>query len=64
LILHGASDRIVPVANARALQNLLQAGGIPFEIQIYPGQGHGFTGAAQADATRRIKAFFGRTLGA
>jgi carboxymethylenebutenolidase len=64
LILHGASDRVVPVANARALQDLLRSAGIPFEIQIYPGQGHGFTGAAQADATRRIKAFFGRKLGA
>jgi carboxymethylenebutenolidase len=63
LILHGEADRVVPVANARALRALLEAAGTPSDIQIYPGQGHGFTGAAQADATRRIRAFFARTLG-
>jgi dienelactone hydrolase len=63
LVLHGASDPIVPVSNAYALQGILQARGVPHEVQIYPGQGHGFTGAAQADASQRITAFFGRYLG-
>jgi carboxymethylenebutenolidase len=63
LILHGEADRVVPVANARALQGLLEARGIPFEIQVYPGQAHGFTGTAQADASTRIRRFFARTLG-
>jgi dienelactone hydrolase len=63
LVLHGAADRIVPVSNAYALQNLLQGRGIPHEVQIYPGEGHGFTGAAEADASQRITAFFRRYLG-
>jgi carboxymethylenebutenolidase len=62
LILHGEADRVVPVGNARAFDSLLQSRGIPHEIQLYPGQGHGFTGAAQADAARRIRSFFDRTL--
>jgi carboxymethylenebutenolidase len=63
LVLHGAADRIVPVSNAYTLQNLLQARGVPHEVQIYPGQGHGFTGAAEADASQRITAFFRRYIG-
>ena len=63
LVLHGASDPIVPVSNAYALHVILQARGVPHEVQIYPGQGHGFTGAAEADASGRINAFFGRHLG-
>ncbi len=33
-------------------------------MQLYPGQGHGFVGDAQADATRRAIAFLERHLGA
>ena len=62
LVLHGARDRVVPVAAATQLQALLQARRIPHEIQIYPDQGHGFTGAAALDAARRIATFFGRHL--
>jgi carboxymethylenebutenolidase len=62
LVLHGARDRIVPVQNATALKALLEARGIPNEVQIYADQGHGFTGAAAIDAARRITAFFGRYL--
>ncbi|MBM6594790.1 dienelactone hydrolase family protein [Microvirga pudoricolor] len=64
LILHGAVDPIVPVANAYAVEGLLKQSGTAYEIQVYPGQGHGFYGAAQADATRRVIAFLERTLGA
>lgn len=62
LVLHGADDRIVPVSNARMLQRVLERRGVPNEVRIYPGQGHGFTGAAQADAERRISSFFQRSL--
>jgi carboxymethylenebutenolidase len=62
LVLHGARDRIVPVQNATALKGILEARGIPHEVQIYADQGHGFTGAAAVDASRRITAFFGRHL--
>jgi len=52
----------VPVSAAQALRTVLERRGIPHEVQIYPGQGHGFTGKAQADAARRIRAFLDRYL--
>ena len=42
LILHGEADATVPVAEAYALQKLLEKKGIPYEIKVYPGAGHGF----------------------
>jgi carboxymethylenebutenolidase len=63
LILHGAADPVVPVANAHALENLLRSQGTAHEVKIYPGQGHGFYGAAQDDADRRVAAFLDRHLG-
>jgi carboxymethylenebutenolidase len=63
LVLHGAQDRIVPVQNALQLQAVLQARRIAHEVQIYPDQGHGFSGVAAADAAQRIANFFARTLG-
>lgn len=63
LILHGAADRIVPVDNAYAVESLLKSQGTPHEMKIYPSQGHGFTGEAQTDATRRVLSFLQRHLG-
>jgi carboxymethylenebutenolidase len=62
LVLHGGADRIVPVANAYAVEDLLRTHGTPYEIKVYPGQGHGFAGAAQIDATRRVLSFLARHL--
>lgn len=42
LILHGEADQTIPVEEAYQLQKLLQKKGIPYEIKIYPGAGHGF----------------------
>ena len=42
LILHGEDDATVPVEEAYQLQRLLEKKGIPYEIKIYPGAGHGF----------------------
>jgi dienelactone hydrolase len=63
LILHGAKDATVPVAHAQTLETILKRLGTPHEIKIYPDQGHGFLGEAQADATRRTIAFLARHLG-
>ena len=63
LILHGASDPIVPVTQAHAIERLLQQQGTPYEIKIYPNQGHGFAGAAQLDAAARVASFLDRQLG-
>ncbi len=62
LVLHGGADPIVPALNARAIEELLQQQGIPHEVKVYPGQGHGFRGAAEQDATARVVAFLGRHL--
>jgi len=42
LILHGEADQTIPVEEAYELQKLLEKKGIPYEIKIYPGTGHGF----------------------
>jgi carboxymethylenebutenolidase len=42
LILHGEADLTVPVEEAYHLQKLLEKKGIPYELKIYPGAGHGF----------------------
>jgi carboxymethylenebutenolidase len=62
LILHGAADPVVPVANALAVEELLKDQGGAYEIKVYPGQGHGFSAAVQADATARVLAFLRRHL--
>jgi carboxymethylenebutenolidase len=50
LILHGEADPTVPVDEARELQKLLEKKGIPYEIKIYPGAGHGFDSDVWRDA--------------
>jgi dienelactone hydrolase len=62
LILHGSADAIVPVSNARALEQLLLEHGTAHEIRIYEGQGHGLTGPAQLDAAARVARFLGQHL--
>ncbi len=62
LVLHGSADHIVPVANAYAVEALLRQQNVPHEVKVYPGQGHGFRGAAEKDATQRALAFLRRHL--
>jgi len=62
LILHGTADPVVPVANAQVIESALKRLGSPYEIKLYPGQGHGFSGAAQSDAAVRAVTFFNRHL--
>lgn len=62
LVLHGDQDPIVPVQEARKLEQVLKANRIPHEMRIYPGQGHHFTGLAQMDALARVVAFFRQYL--
>lgn len=63
LILHGASDATVPVTEAYQLEQVLKANNIPYEIKIYPDQGHHFTGLVQLDAVRRVAGFFRNHFG-
>jgi dipeptidyl aminopeptidase/acylaminoacyl peptidase len=41
LILHGENDERVPVSQARFFARALRAHGVPFELVVYPREGHG-----------------------
>lgn len=62
LILHGEADATVPVAEAYNLQQLLEQKGIPYEIKIYPGEGHGFESEVWQDAGQRALHFLQKHL--
>jgi carboxymethylenebutenolidase len=62
LILHGEDDKTVPVAEAYHLQQILDKKQIPYEMNIYPGVGHGFSGEAWRDAGLRTLAFLEKYL--
>ncbi|HXR15466.1 MAG TPA: dienelactone hydrolase family protein [Terriglobales bacterium] len=64
LILHGDQDKTVPVEEAYHLQRILEKKQIPYEIQIYPGVGHGFSGEVWRDAGLRTLAFLSKHLAA
>ena len=64
LILHGEADPTVPVAEAHNLQQLLEQKGIPYEIKIYPGEGHGFENEIWRDAGLRTLKFLQNYLAA
>ncbi|HET7442287.1 MAG TPA: dienelactone hydrolase family protein [Terriglobales bacterium] len=62
LILHGEADPTVPVEEAYHLQQVLEKKGIPYEMKIYPGAGHGFTGETWHDAGLRTLSFLKKYL--
>ena len=62
LILHGEQDKTVPVAEAYHLQQLLEKKEIPYQMQIYPGVGHGFSGEVWRDAGLRTLGFLNKHL--
>jgi len=62
LILHGEADATVPVAEAYNLQRLLEEKGIPYEIKVYSGAGHGFEDDVWRDAGLRTLQFLQRHL--
>jgi dienelactone hydrolase len=64
LILHGDADPTVPVEEAYHLQQVLERKGIPYELQVYPGEGHSFTAEAWRDAGLRSRAFLTKYLAA
>ena len=64
LILHGDQDATVPVAEAYHLQQMLDKKQIPYEMKIYPGVGHGFSGEVWHDSGLRTLAFLNQHLAA
>jgi carboxymethylenebutenolidase len=62
LILHGDQDKTVPVEEAYRLRQILDQKQIAYELEIYPGVGHGFTGEVWRDAGLRTLAFLRKHL--
>ena len=62
LILHGDADTTVPVQEAYDLQALLEKKGMPYEMKIYPGAGHGFEDEVWRDAGIRSLQFLQKFL--
>jgi carboxymethylenebutenolidase len=62
LILHGEQDKTVPVEEAYHLQQILEKKQIAYEMQIYPGVGHGFSGEVWRDADLRTLNFLRKYL--
>jgi carboxymethylenebutenolidase len=57
LIIHGESDELVPVSDARKVEALMQRLGATCESRIYSGHGHILAGTAAWDAAQRIYRF-------
>ncbi len=62
LILHGDADPQVPVDQSRRLHARLQAAGVPSELLVLPGAGHGGKDFDTPEVRTVIKAFLARTL--
>lgn len=59
LFFHGLDDRVVPPAQSQVLVERLRSRGVPVELQLFPGEGHGFRdGAVQQQVLERTEAFF------
>lgn len=58
-ILHGEEDKTIPVEQSKSLAAALKAAGVPVELEIATGRGHG-VGGGRYIAT--VKAFFDRYL--
>jgi dienelactone hydrolase len=42
LLIHGENDEVFPLAQARRVAACLRTNGIPVELKVLPGEGHGF----------------------
>lgn len=63
LVIHGREDQRVPFEKyARPLLDFLRAHHDPFEKRVYPGEGHQFSAAANAQVRRQAVNFFASHL--
>ena len=64
LIIQGAQDPNVTPENVRQVVKALDAHGIPYELLVFPDEGHGISKPAnQGELYRRLVAFFEDALG-
>ncbi|MBL7697334.1 MAG: alpha/beta hydrolase [Chitinophagaceae bacterium] len=57
LMLHGDRDKLVPIEQAYMLRDKLEEKEVFNKLVVYPGQGHGWTGADLADSFTQVVAF-------
>jgi dipeptidyl aminopeptidase/acylaminoacyl peptidase len=62
LIIHGEDDRVVPARHAIELKQLCQQKQVYFEMEIYPGAGHNFSGLLMKKAIERAATFLDKRL--
>jgi dipeptidyl aminopeptidase/acylaminoacyl peptidase len=63
ILFHGLEDPVVPPSQSERLALALSERGVPVEIHLFPGEGHGFrSGALQAQVLEATEAFFRRHL--
>jgi acetyl esterase/lipase len=58
LIMQGGADPIVPPIQSQALAEALKAHGVDVQLMVYPGLGHGFTGATHAQEQQMLETAF------
>jgi acetyl esterase/lipase len=63
LIMHGAEDDVVPVAQSQAFAAALKKAGVEANLVIVQGNGHGGIGFGTSDTWRLIEDFFAKHLG-
>ncbi len=64
LFFHGLDDTVVPAQQSIAMVERLKARGVPVELQLFEGEGHGFRdGAVQRQVLERSEAFFRERFG-
>lgn len=62
LTLHGDKDTLVPIAQARLLDEKMKAAGAKHTLKVFEGQGHGFGGKYQEEAINAMWDFFDEHL--
>lgn len=62
LTLHGDKDALVPVEQAKSLDEKMKAAGASHTLMVFEGQGHGFGGEYGKKAAEATWSFFDRHL--
>jgi len=68
-LIHGDADNLVPVQQSVKMRKLLEKQGVPVDLKIYSGSGHGFNYQARSnprhtvDSYRQVVIFFRKHVG-